>query len=293
LELEVHIHRAIERRLLVDGRKVGAGRYLGVCPIFSLTPSDRELVTGGASERRRFLDRLTFLLEPKSLTDLRAYRRLLRQRNAGLERARGPELAAWEARLAAAGARVVAARRAVLDEVASTFQGLYRGFVESGFPPIDIQYRGERWLKGLGERLELEETYQQRYNATRARDRRAGATQEGPHRHDVVLTIQGRPAKDVLSSGQIRVVAAALRLATVALVEASRGERFPVLIDDVDAELDQEVFGKVCGWLEGSRQIVLSSARPRDIFERFPGVNVLAMESGMVRRSTVVGSTEE
>jgi recombinational DNA repair ATPase RecF len=88
-------------------------------------------------------------------------------------------------------------------------------------------------------------------------------------------------------------VAAALRLATVALVEASRGERFPVLIDDVDAELDQEVFGRVCGWLEGSRQIVLSSARPDDILDRFPGANVLAMESGMVRRSTVGWSTQE
>jgi recombinational DNA repair ATPase RecF len=64
----------------------------------------------------------------------------------------------------------------------------------------------------------------------------------------------------VLSSGQTKVVAAALRLASLTDVEEHRGERFPVVIDDVDAELDPRVLSRLIGRLEGERQLLLSSA---------------------------------
>jgi len=66
--------------------------------------------------------------------------------------------------------------------------------------------------------------------------------------------------RHVLSSGQIKVVAAALRLASLKQIELERGEWLPVIIDDVDAELDGGALSRLIGHLGGLRQLFLSSA---------------------------------
>jgi len=96
----------------------------------------------------------------------------------------------------------------------------------------------------------------------------------------VGLLGDGRPVRDVLSSGQIKVVAAALRLATLAQVEDTRGEHFPVVIDDVDAELDSSVFSRLCHSFVGDRQLFLSSARGEYLAPLFAGGHEVLMQQG-------------
>ena len=118
------------------------------------------------------------------------------------------------------------------------------------------------------------------YNETRARDRRTGFTNEGPHRHDLGLRADGRSVRHMLSSGQSKVVAAALRLASLTQVEKERGEHLPVIIDDVDAELDSEVLGRLIEHLEGERQLFFSSA-DRGVSQRLKtGSNQLEVHQG-------------
>jgi DNA replication and repair protein RecF len=77
----------------------------------------------------------------------------------------------------------------------------------------------------------------------RDRDRARGSTLAGPQRADVRLTVQGRPAREVLSRGQQKLVAAALVLA---LLQRLRGERTTpptLLLDDPSAELDTQRLG--------------------------------------------------
>ena len=106
----------------------------------------------------------------------------------------------------------------------------------------------------------VEEYYRKRYNETRTRDRRTGFTGEGPHRHDLGLRANGKTVRHTLSSGQVKMVAAALRLASLKQVERERGELLPVIIDDVDAELDAAVLSRLIAHLGGGRQLFLSSA---------------------------------
>ena len=105
----------------------------------------------------------------------------------------------------------------------------------------------------------MEDLYRQRYNETRTRDRQMGFTGDGPHRHDLSLKIGGRGVRYVLSSGQTKRVAAALRLATLAQVERDRNERFPVIVDDVDAELDGAALTLLVERLGNERQLFFSS----------------------------------
>lgn len=260
----VSVGPPVRRRLSVSGGLVSTPAYLRVFPIVALSGSDRELVLGGPGERRRFLDRFTFLLDDDYFDEIRRYRRLLRQRNAALVAGvADDELSLWESRLASAAAVVVVRRRASCRVLAAAFQPIYLRLGGERFPSVDIEYRGEAGLQTAENTREVEEYYQKRYNETRMRDRRNGFTADGPHRHDLGLRTEGRLLRHTLSSGQTKVVAAALRLASLHRIEQEKGELLPVIVDDIDAELDEEVLSRLTGFLSGNRQIFASSADDR------------------------------
>jgi DNA replication and repair protein RecF len=258
---EVSAGPPIQRRLTVAGRPASVAQYLQVFPVFTLSGADRELVVGPPAARRAFVDRCVFLTEPPYFDDLRRYRRSLSQRNAALS-AMVPdnEMDAWESRLAATAAAVVDRRHRMVRRLADSFQTVYSELRGGDFPELGLAYRGESTQDEAAKVTEVEEYYRKRYNETRDRDRRLGFTGEGPHRHDLVLKADGRTVRHVLSSGQTKMVAAALRLASLTQVEKERGERFAVIIDDVDAELDKEALSRLVHHLEGTRQLFLSSA---------------------------------
>ena len=284
LEQAVELGPPLRRRLLVNGAPVPVERYLSLCPVVSLTGADGELVLGAPGVRRALLDRFAFLLAPSTLEVLRRFQRTLRQRNAGLAGAASDrELDAWDDQLAVAAAELLARRRRAVTALAHAFQGAYDALQGAGFPPVALRYRVESWLNGSEITAEVEESYRKRYNETRVRDRHAGHTQDGPHRHDLGIVAGDHPAREVLSSGQIKVVAAALRLATVLHVERERGEPLPVMVDDVDAELDREVFARLTRVLASERQLLLTSAHPELVAPAFPEALVLTMQGGGCR----------
>ena len=214
----------VRRVLEIGGVPATVPQYLQVFPVVALSSADRELVAGGPNTRRAFLDRSTFLLDNEYFDEIFVYRRLLRQRNAALiSTVDDREMEAWEGRLSKAAAVVVHRRRRMCQRLVESFQPIYDELRSEGFPEIDLIYRGEAGVEQAEKVSEVEEHYQNRYNETRARDRRTGFTSEGPHRHDLGLRADGRAVRHLLSSGQSKVVAAALRLASLKLVERVRG----------------------------------------------------------------------
>jgi DNA replication and repair protein RecF len=249
---------------MIDGRVAEVERYLQHLPIFAITGQDRELVEGGPGVRRALLDRFVFLLHPKYINALRIYRRLLRQRNAALVGgATDAEIAAWETPLAAAAAGVVGARREGTRALAERFADVRQELTAKDSVEVTLEYRTESWIDAVESDEEVEDSYRRRYNETRTRDRQMGFTVDGPHRHDLSLKTDGRSVRHVLSSGQTKGVAAALKLATLTQVERERNERFPVLVDDVDAELDGLALKLLVRRLGGERQLFLSSTDER------------------------------
>jgi len=262
LEQVVEVGPPVRRTLRVDGTEALVEDYLQVFPVFTITGPDRELIIGGPDGRRALLDRFVFLLQPAYLRDLRAYRRVLRQRNAALNaRVTDAEMAAWEEPLAAAAARVIRGRIRGAGVLEDHFSVVFEALRGDDFPEVDLSYRTEAWWSPATDLEKVEDLYQQRYNETRARDRQMGFTVEGPHRHDLSLRTGNRSVRYVLSSGQAKVVAAALRLAALAHIEKERSEHFPVIVDDVDAELDSVVLARLIDHLGSERQLFLSSTR--------------------------------
>ena len=187
----------------------------------------------------------------------------LNGRSFEMEAVADDEMSVWESRLAAAAAAVILRRQASCSALAAAFDPIYDRLRGEDFPAVELSYRGEAGVGPAENTPEVEEYYQKRYNETRTRDRRNGFTGDGPHRHDLGLKADGRTLRHTLSSGQTKVVAAALRLAGLKQVERQRGERLPVIIDDIDAELDGVVLSRLLEYVSGDRQVFLSSADDR------------------------------
>lgn len=279
----------VRRVLEVNGNPSSVAHYLQLFPVVTLSGADRELVAGEPSARRAFLDRSVFLLKPDFFEELRRYQRTLRQRNAALTNAvDDSEMEVWEGRLAEAAAVVVDRRRRMCERLIDSFGPVYHELRGDDFPDVSLSYRGEAGIEQAEKVAEVEEHYRKRYNETRTRDRRTGFTGEGPHRHDLGLRADGRTVRYMLSSGQTKVVAAALRLASLKQVERERGEHLPIIIDDVDAELDAVVLARLIEHLEGDRQLFLSSADNGVFHELTAGSSRLE-----IRQGTVIGMAGE
>ena len=202
-----------------------------------LTPQMDRIFLEGAGERRRFLDRLVFGLDPAHAARTTAYDNALRQRSRLLRE--GPRDAAWvralEETMASAGVTIAAARRSFADRLNRSI-----GAIDSGFPRAHLQLSGgvDALLADMpGEAAEGRVC--DALAASRARDGESGGASIGPHRSDLVVTDLecGQPASHG-STGEQKALLVSLVLATARLQAAERGTAPLILLDEVAAHLD-------------------------------------------------------
>ena len=221
------------RRVLVNGVPLRPdGSHFRELPMVLFHPDHVEMVRGGPDGRRRFLDRALFQADARYPTIHRDYLRALASRNR-LLRQRPPDqrsLALFEEQLAQNGERLIGLRRFFIGELsplyieAATHIGQGRGASIAYRPSLD------------GDRAALVEAW----GRSRGRDLELGHTAAGPHADDLLLELDGRPARRFASQGQQRTLALALKIAETRVLEAATGRTPLLLLDDVSSELDRE-----------------------------------------------------
>ncbi len=72
------------------------------------------------------------------------------------------------------------------------------------------------------------------------KDKEKGYTSVGPHRADLQIKFNDRPAKEILSRGQQKIIATLLVLTNMSLLRNNTKESGIFLFDDIHAELDEK-----------------------------------------------------
>ena len=118
----------------------------------------------------------------------------------------------------------------------------------------------------------------------RAHDIGRGLTHAGPHRDDVVLTLDARELRTFGSAGQQRTAAIALRLLEAATFTAHTGRAPVFLLDDPFAELDTRRSARILGLLQqdGLGQTILAVPREGDIPMQLTRLNRIFVVDGSV-----------
>ena len=108
-----------------------------------------------------------------------------------------------------------------------------------------------------GDRLTAEETaaaFRAALERVRRSELERGITLVGPHRDDLVLTLNELPARGYASHGESWSFALSLKLASAAVLRRESNSGDPVLIlDDVFAELDESRRGRLADAVDGLR----------------------------------------
>lgn len=90
-----------------------------------------------------------------------------------------------------------------------------------------------------------------------------GISLVGPHRDDMVVRINRRPARDSASQGQQRSAALTLKLAELELAQQQCGEYPLLLLDDVFSELDRRRRNQILNLVRGKAQTFITAADDR------------------------------
>ena len=240
------------RQLLVNGAAQPLSALAEHLSVLWLTPAMDRLFMEGASERRRFLDRLVLALEPAHATHATRYEAAMRARTKLLtdDRARPDEdwLTALEARMAEHGLALAEARARSVSALGEALAGQEGG----DFPEAALALEG--WEKGdLAASL----------RANRARDAAAGRATEGPHRQDLLVEHRAkRQPASLGSTGEQKALLIGLVLGHAELVAARRGSPPILLLDEVAAHLDPDRRAALYRRLEGRGQVWMTGTEP-------------------------------
>ena len=235
--LEAELVASGRNRVLVNRQPLKKARdLLGVVRVSVFSPDDLELVKGGPTERRRYLDEALVASHPRYDALRTEVDKVLKQRNALLKGCGGRlddgaafTLDVWDAKLVESGGKLAEARRNLLDRLAPVLSETYDA-VAHGPADVQVGYLAEWAAAGLAEALA----------AARRDDVRRGVSTVGPHRDDVELQLGGMPARTHASQGEQRSLALALRLAAHHVITDVTGSSPILLLDDVFSELDPD-----------------------------------------------------
>ncbi|MSP26134.1 MAG: DNA replication and repair protein RecF [Myxococcales bacterium] len=247
------------RTLKLDGAEPATvAHYATRSPVVVFEPKQLAMTMGPASERRTLLDRVTLYTEPSVHAHRARYRRALKERQLLLaDRSRveqRPELDAFETLLAEHGAHITAARQRAVEALVPPLLDAFAAIAPPGL------VLAVRYVPGGGlDRAEL----CARLHAARRLDAQKKRASVGPQSDEVLLTLDGHPARVVASQGQHRALTLALKTAELLVVGQASGLSPMLLLDDVSSELDPDrtaALFELLGTTES--QLFLTTTRP-------------------------------
>jgi DNA replication and repair protein RecF len=111
----------------------------------------------------------------------------------------------------------------------------------------------------------LDKDYALLLGSEAARDMQYGYTRFGPHRADLLIRADQRPAQQQLSRGQQKLLVTAMQLAQAELLKQATQRACIFLVDDLAAELDREHRQAVFSVLEQFRGQVFVTGTELDL----------------------------
>lgn len=259
------------------------GEFYGI--VFA--PQHLSLIKGGPLERRRFLNQTLCQLKPKYERVLSDYVKILDQRNALLkDLPRHSELLdtlfVWDEKLAEYSAVIMLQRLRYIEEMMPYLQNVYSG-LSGGRETIRVFYESPVVSDG-SKPEELKAAFKEVLKASLCEDIHTGVTSVGPHRDDMIITLDGMPVKSFGSQGQQRSCALALKLSEAAVIRKITGCEPVVFLDDVMSELDSNRQDFILNHIEG-RQVFITCCDPSSILRSKKG-EVFEIKGGRLCSST-------
>jgi len=240
-------------------------------PLVLFEPNHLQLLHGAPELRRTYLDEILEQTKPGYTSFRRNYRRVLSQRNALLKRGHPStgELFPWNLRLSELGAVITRARFELVCDLAPKLTDLYKTLSKSK-AELSVEYTPQFPVETY------ETSLMSKLETALSHDVARGFTAYGPHREDITVLLNGRPASEVASRGETRTIVLALKILELELIEDARGITPILLLDDVFSELDGARRRALTGYLQ-AHQTFLTTTDADVVIKHFTDSTILPL----------------
>ncbi|MBD3181958.1 DNA replication/repair protein RecF [Candidatus Poribacteria bacterium] len=276
-----------KKRIRINGKtqdKISS--IIGKINVVMFSPEDLSLVKGAPSERRRFLDILISRISPSYLYALQEYNSSLRQRNELLKnirdkKAKADSLESWDILLAKSGSEIIKQRLAVVSELSEIAREKHSQLT-SDQEDFHIEYQTQF---DFNSDSRIEDIYRENLDSSIDSDLRRGSTSTGPHRDDLMFSVDCVDARRYCSQGQQRTSVLSLKMADLELMARKLNDYPIVLLDDVTSELDENRASFLFDLLNQTPvQAFLTATNLEGISSKFPNSQLFAVENGVVKK---------
>ena len=257
-ETQIGVERCKEKtRIRINQQNISqASELVSQLPIQLVTPESHEILDQGPKHRRQLLDWGLFHVKHDYLEHVKAYMRVLRQRNAALRREGNQALATSfnpvfiqaAEKLHHLRSQYVDALRPQIVEMTEKLSGV----------DVTVHYQSG-WRTGEALKDVLESQFES--------DCSKHHTLSGPHRADLVFKTESISAQSALSRGQQKMLVCALRLAQLQYYHAQTGHSALFLVDDLAAELDKQHRQKLLDLLMASQAQIFITLTEKDLLD--------------------------
>ena len=222
--------------------------HIGRFPVVMISPADSALISEGSEERRRFLNKIISQYDSVYLDSALKYNKALQQRNRLLKEFNesgkfdNDTLLIWNAQLVRYGEYVYKERKNLVNELIPVFQEYY-SMISSEKETVRLSYRSHLSEGDFAEAL---------LNSV-SKDRFLEYTTVGVHKDDLLLEMDGFPAKSLGSQGQQKSYLVALKLAKFDYIQRKSGISPVLLLDDIFDKFDAERVEQIIRLVSSSR----------------------------------------
>lgn len=233
-KIDLHLMKNKAKGMGVDGLPVKRALDLfGLVHIIFFSPEDLSMVKNGPSERRRFIDMELSQLDRIYLYHLSKYNKVILQRNNLLKQIFLDEslmdmLEIWDEQLLSCGREIIKGRKKFIDDLNKMIKPIHEKLT-GGKEELEIVY----------EPNVSESEFFEKLKHSRKSDIYQKTSLVGPHRDDILFSINGYDVRKFGSQGQQRSTALSLKLSEIELFKKVTGRNPILLLDDVLSELDR------------------------------------------------------
>ncbi len=255
-QAELYFYKNKNKQLFINGveqKKVKA--LLGIFSTVIFSPEDLNLVKAGPDERRRFLDTDISQLRPNYYSILKDYGRVLEMRN-NLLKKENPDrnlMEVYDQKLAKYGAKIMIHRQLFIDKMKEKARQIHH-FISDNKEELSISYQPSIEKTYHLKETEIAEKLLKELRSEEDYIRKN--TLKGPHRDEIVFSIDGKDAKSYCSQGQQRSIVLSLKLAEFSFMEEVLGEPPVLLLDDILSELDGKRREKLLSFIKDNQTII-------------------------------------
>lgn len=266
IAVDLQFNRHGANRAQAQGKRIAMRDLPRYAQVVLFAPEDLALVRGEPGGRRRFIDQLAIIQQPRMAAVIADYERVIRQRNALLKSGRNARvtesvestLQVWDERLVTLGMRIEAARQKIVTDLAPHTAAAYASIA------------GDEHATELTLQTNVpasEEEFRALVRERRNEEFERAVSLVGPHRDDLLLDLNGLLARHYASHGESWSFALSLKLASAELLRGEAAGDPVLILDDVFAELDVARRDRMAAAIESFEQVLITAAVERDVPE--------------------------